>query len=566
MDKYKVFSFDIFDTLLLRPFRDPQEVWRELERQEHAKDFAKARKIADAKTYRLSSQEGRETTIEEAYAIMPKKFHHLMQKEMDLEGKILRVNPLMLEKWNEAGREGKMRVICSDMYLPKDLLESILREKGIDGWERFYLSREYNARKTTGELFKVMLKDLNVVPKEILHIGDNEWSDVKIPQRLGFQTLYYKKVYGRLFDVCPFIGTVNDYLAGTLAVGWNKFCYEHTEYAYWHRLGFMMGGVLGYMYVRWIVETSRQIGKKRLMFIARDGYVLQKICNALYPEIKTEYIYAPRMVSVAVNGVIGVDQNAMAQRQKCLDTKLKNIDLQKIREEYEKYVDSLNIDDTCALVDGCSSAFSAQRLVEECYGKELFTFYLLAMAEKSEIGALYSTSSKKSTDLHNLPFQMLSEFLFGSPEAPVYDVKNGNPVYVEDVSEQEKFKMSVSDMIAEGAVACAKALYEEKIEVNNDEWIRYCDAFMTHLTDEDIAELAKAQNAVDVEQDNYSCVTYCPHKNIECKPYYLGQFPIGIEFRIYTKKIIIFMSKRGLRVVDQNIGYKSRSIFHCNFS
>ena len=80
----KIYSFDIFDTLLLRPYTDPQEIWNILEEQENCKGFAKFRKEADAKTYATATKEDRETTIEEAYSIMPHKYQALMKKEIDI--------------------------------------------------------------------------------------------------------------------------------------------------------------------------------------------------------------------------------------------------------------------------------------------------------------------------------------------------------------------------------------------------------------------------------------------------------------------------------------------------
>ena len=67
-----LYSFDIFDTLLLSPYTDPQEVWRVLEEPEGAKGFAKARKKAEKETYKRETKEGRETTINEKYERMPK--------------------------------------------------------------------------------------------------------------------------------------------------------------------------------------------------------------------------------------------------------------------------------------------------------------------------------------------------------------------------------------------------------------------------------------------------------------------------------------------------------------
>lgn len=335
----KVYSFDIFDTLLLRPYIDPQEIWKVLEVQEGAKGFAKSRREADAKTYKEAIAREGETSIAAAYALMPKKFSAMQEKEMALERKVLTANPEMIELWNKAKEEGCRRVIISDMYLPLDFITNVLEEKGISGWDAIYLSSDRGVRKSSGRLYKMMLEELQVKPEEVLHIGDNCESDVRVPEQLGIKSKHYKKVSERFFDLCPFARYIDNQLAGVLALGWHIYsCKKRSETGlyptYWNRLGFTMGGVLGYMYVSWIVETARKLGKRRLLFVARDGYIWKKICNDLYPEIETEYIYAPRITSIAVLGAIGSAQDAIADRKQYIKECLQGIDNKKVKKDY----------------------------------------------------------------------------------------------------------------------------------------------------------------------------------------------------------------------------------------
>lgn len=547
-----IYSFDIFDTLLLRPYMDPQEVWRVLEEQEGAKGFAKARKAADAKTYQLSSAENRETTIEEAYGLIP-QWKHLMRKEMELERKVLCANPETLEMWNKLGEEGKMRIIVSDMYLPADFIQSVLRDNGFDGWDAFYLSRDYNARKTTRKLFKIMLEEQNARPSEIIHIGDNEWSDVKMPKSLGMNAMHYKKVSERFYDICPFARHINGRLAGTLAVGWHKFTFEHKDVTYWHRLGFLMGGVLGYIYVSWIVDTAKKLGKTRLMFVARDGYIWQKICSELYPEMETDYIYAPRMVSVAVLGAIGSDPIAIQDRQRYIDEELQGVNLCKIRDDYKAYISKYIFDEHTAIVDGCSSGFSAQRLIEGAMGHKVFAFYLLSMAKMHNAAALYSTKG------YSMPFQMLSEFLFGSPEFPIRGTSSQGPIYETAISEEERFKMNVSEEITEGAVECAKYLSKNLVSLSADDWISFSDTFMNNLTVDDVSNLANAKNAADVQQKLFVPIVWKPYGKFHLWGEKWGRATLYVYLIINKFKIRLYIG-RGLRLKFINMAYSKNVI------
>lgn len=532
-------SFDIFDTLLLRPYIDPQELWKVLEEQEHAVGYAKARKKADAQTYRECIARGGETTIEAAYNLIP-QWKHLMQKEMELERKVLCVNPEMKALWDECGKEGKKRVIVSDMYLSSDFLKKVLVENGIEGWDGFYLSRDYDCRKSSGNLFEIMLKDQNVKPEDVLHIGDNMESDVEQPMKLGIHAEHYSKISERFSDICPFARHIDQRLAGALALGWHKFQYENPNATYWNRLGFTMGGVLGYLYVKWIVETSKRLGINRLMFVARDGYIWQKICNELYHEIETEYVYAPRLTSIAINGAHGNDPWAIADRQRYIDTHLKGADAKKIKDEYTCYVSTLNIDEHTALVDGCSSGFSAQCLMETCLGKPVFTFYLLAMAEMHNAASLYNTK------LYSLPFQMLSEFIFGAPTNPIIGIANGEPIYDNNICKEEKFKISVAKQLCKGAMEASKVLKQNNISISPKDWLAYADHFMGNLSDEDINELSLANNAADVEQKDYQSIIWVPQKQKFCFTRN-GKFSCDVTVRYKDILHTITLYRKGIK-------------------
>lgn len=538
---FSIVSFDIFDTLLLRPYIDPQEIWKVLEEHSGQKGFAQARKDADARTYKLSSEQNRETTIEEAYDLIP-QHRHLIQKEIELERKVLCANQEMLRLWNDLGKQGKRRVIVSDMYLPADFIQSVLRENGFDGWDGFYLSRDYNARKTTGRLFEIMLEKEGVKPCDVLHIGDNEWSDVKMAEKVGINTQYYKKIAQLFFEICPFARKIDGRLAGALALGWhNYFNKDDKEATYWNRLGFTMGGVLGYLYMSWIVDTAKKLGKTRLMFVARDGDVWKKICNELYPEIETEYIYAPRMVSVAVLGAIGSDSIAIKDRQRYIDEKLQGVDTEKIRSDYKSYISKFKFDDKTAIVDGCSSGFSAQRLIEDAVGHNVFAFYLLSMAKMHNAAALYTTKG------YSMPFQMLSEFLFGSPEAPIKGVSAKGPIYETLISADERFKMSVSDDICDGAVECAKYLFDKRFSISADTWISYADTFMNNLTEEDISYLSNAKNAGDVQQKTFNPVMWKPYKKFQIWGEKWGRATLYLYIIFFSYKIRLYFG-RGIKV------------------
>ena len=516
MSYFDVISFDIFDTLLLRPLMNPQDVWRVMEEDEGATGFAKARRKADARTYYNAIKRGVETSLDEAYALMP-KWSEMKPKELACEERLLVPNSEMVALWKRAGELGKKRVIVSDMYLPADFIKRVLRKCGIDDWDSFYLSSERGVRKSSGKLFEVMLGETGVSPERVMHIGDNRQSDVIVPERLGIASFEYVKVRDRFLAENPFIveflrghpSLANDKLVGALCVGWHQYKCMHPDATYWNRLGFLFGGMLGYMYVSWVVKVARERGILHLMFAGRDGYIWRKICRIVAPDIKADYFYAPRTISIVVNGAVGNDPGAVRDRQRYIDDHgLARLDSVKALSDYRVYLQQFGIEPgKVAVVDGCSSGFSAQRLLETSIGRPVFAFYLLAMAPVEEGAALYSSN------LRSIAWQHFSEFIFGSPEPPILGIMEGKVAFKEQSSPFEQVKTAASKQIACGATDCAEFLNRLGIFISPQSWMDYFEAFSRNLAVLDMENLSIAKNSTDVAHRKY--VSIMPRPDIK---------------------------------------------------
>ncbi len=82
ISSFDVISFDVFDTLLVRPLTNPQDVWRVIEEEECARGFARARRKADAKTYAAATRRGGEHTLDEVYGLMGERWASFKEKEL----------------------------------------------------------------------------------------------------------------------------------------------------------------------------------------------------------------------------------------------------------------------------------------------------------------------------------------------------------------------------------------------------------------------------------------------------------------------------------------------------
>ena len=92
LPSFDVVSFDIFDTLLLRPFLKPTDLFWKLERDEGAKGFAEDRIAGERRAHAKARAAGRvEATFQEIYEEIP-KWAGMMGKELEAEKICLTAN------------------------------------------------------------------------------------------------------------------------------------------------------------------------------------------------------------------------------------------------------------------------------------------------------------------------------------------------------------------------------------------------------------------------------------------------------------------------------------------
>ena len=536
IEKFNVISFDVFDTLLIRPYLTQEDLWLDLGRRELGEKgdaaFLKARIAADKKTYAEATKRGGEHTLDEAYGLMPRQYSEFQAKEEALQRDCLVVNPEMLEVWKCAGELGKRRIIVSDMYLSEAWFAEALTEKGLGEYDALYVSSARQARKSTGELFEIIKRDFS--GQKILHIGDNKHSDVKMAEAAGLTAWQYQNLRDEVFSACPFLKT---YLGrwpsfekrlqvGALVRGYKLA--NGVEKGYWWRLGYFFGGVLGHLFIKWLAGEAKIYGVKHLMFVARDGYLWKRMFESLETGIKTDYFYAPRMTSVKVCGAIGGDPIALAERRRILDSLANNNPIAELS-KYHEYLKRFDMSHATAIVDGFSSAFSVQRLVEAGCGRPVQTFYLRALSPLEKGAALYERKSWCCW------WQMLSEFLFCSPERPIDGVDIDGPKYRKQILPAESFRESVFGEMAEGVLGGFSALKEmtrkDETLFSKQDWLDYFSAFQENLTAEDETNLRRAQNAYEIQQEKfYPLVIKSDHRKITKR---FG-IPIGVWRRRAT--------------------------------
>lgn len=168
----------------------------------------------------------------------------------------------------------------------------LLTKNGYTGIEKLYVSCEYGKSKESGELYRMVREELPPETK-LIHVGDNEHSDVKMAGKYGFVALYYPNVNKqsqsfRSYDMSPVIGGAYRGIVNNRLYQGGITC--STEYEY----GFIYGGLFVLGYCQFIHEYCHGHGVEKLLFLSRDGDVLKEVYDKLYPEDNTDYIYWSR--------------------------------------------------------------------------------------------------------------------------------------------------------------------------------------------------------------------------------------------------------------------------------
>lgn len=150
-------------------------------------------------------------------------------------------------------------VIISDFYADTTFIGRVLKKVGFPYFvDKVYMSCEIHFNKRSSRLFKYVEKDLEIEPKEHLHIGDNLYSDVKIPRELGIVAVHYMpetENKNRKRREHAFRKEVQD-----TVLSYRDFPLEKTD------ISIFFSG-----FISWIAEYCMQHEIKKLYFFTREG-------------------------------------------------------------------------------------------------------------------------------------------------------------------------------------------------------------------------------------------------------------------------------------------------------
>lgn len=476
IDEVSVVSFDIFDTLLLRTYAKPVDLFYHLEKLYKVDNFALNRIEAEKKA-RLNKEE---VTIDEIYSEIP-QYSFMLEKEIELEAKNLHQNKEMFDIYQYALKEGKKVIITSDMYLPFNVIEDVLIKNGYSDFYKLYLSNVYNKTKFSGKLFDLILEELNIKQKDILHIGDNYNIDYLSAKNKGMNAFYYKSVISRYLkkhnNLVEFYNKNKSYELSILMM----LSAENEIFSkdYWYNIGFTYGGIIALGYIDFIKAKLKENDIEDLIFVARDGYTLKRVFDNQNLNVNSYYVYASR-------GLCNPELNS----------------------EVHNYLNNYNFSSKTAMVESISGSYTAQKLIESHLDKKLLGFYINLVEDAwkkfpDEKACVYSD---RWGEFFFINWDFV-EFLFSAPESPICGLKNGKPVYKKVAHSSESYRKKIYPGISDGIydfyATVKKYFNEDEFKVLLPEIIDWHNYFYLHPNGTDKKYFKKIYHAFDKEHKNY---------------------------------------------------------------
>lgn len=338
---YDVFSFDVFETLIRREgvFR-PSDIFTHISKRAISQigarwslddeTFVRLRQSAEREARAvLGEHRGRqEVRIEDIYArlssllptlgrppLSPEILKQLIQLEYDVELEWLRPIPEMHDFYVQALAAGKKVVFVSDFYAPSAFVQEALTRCGYKVEDNLFVSSDIDLTKHHGDLYSYVCNEIEVSARQVLHFGDNSWSDGSRAMQKGVAhwsianpvrnfSQFHRLSGSALTPADSFVRAVQaDRLFGT---GLNARRPEDVHL--FERVGVEVLGPLLLGMSGWLYQEARNKGYDILHFCSRDGRVMQKafnfwqkrfgeVCQTRYLQISRQVIYRARAVT-----------------------------------------------------------------------------------------------------------------------------------------------------------------------------------------------------------------------------------------------------------------------------
>ena len=321
------FSFDIFDTFIIRACTTPDGVFSRAFQLSPAcrlfpdslDAYVQHRKQSEARARKAALKSGgaAEVTIEQIYHLFPYRLFglqqsdvpDLVQAEFDAELDLCRAHPDMLRKYLDMRTSGARTGFISDTYWSVAQLTMLLRSchPGLC-WDFLY-SSSANGTSKSEKLFSLYLDAESLKASAATHLGDHAKADIESARRFGITAQHYPQTSAALASVFSRETSVTDLLFQRDAAGLDDglrtlrriVATRSTVTSPTFELGLTVLGPVLHAFDAFVADRVAQIerdcGRTAVVFLGRDGFLSHRLWQAMRGT-PASYVAINRRVSV----------------------------------------------------------------------------------------------------------------------------------------------------------------------------------------------------------------------------------------------------------------------------
>lgn len=290
---------DVFDTMVIRAFLTPAAArehlaWR-LHRRFGIDDFYRQREDAEVA---LRARLGRDPVLAEIHEVLAQKIGHpdldaatLADIERSHEKALLQPRTSVLAALRRIG--SAPLTAFSDMYMSQQDMQAILPAAVVQDIGRWWISCETGRRKDSIDTWQQVAREQGRTDGRWLHVGDNEHSDVQLPQQAGLLTPVHVLRPAALLDVVPGLRPLRHPLGAQAP--WQEQLWRGLVANRFAAIAdvtprqlrgapILDAGMLGYSvlgplvldFLLSAVNVAAEKGIRNLLFLSREGHLLQR--------------------------------------------------------------------------------------------------------------------------------------------------------------------------------------------------------------------------------------------------------------------------------------------------
>ena len=376
----KVITFDIWDTIIKRTCH-PEEIKVHTLRYYYYKEYNKIkeeyrneltlyrlRDSIEVEEYEKAREKGvdGECNFREVLATLIERTHlgtekeketlkkELPEYEIEREIEKTYINPLITDIFKKYDKNKKYCI--SDFYMPKEDLIKILNAHGLDKkFEKVYVSADImKTKRDEGHLFEYFSEKENIKYENMIHVGDNQHSDIDMAGRYGIETIKIPNPKKYNFDINN-LGNIDlklenikkDAKTENLAKLTRENLKEYKNSLYNQGIEF---SAIAYYYIYDIIVDAVSKGYDKIYYQTREGETFIKFHEIIeknnpfpFKVPKAELIEVSRVATFAasldefnVQNLLRIWSQYRAQSMKALFKSL-DIDIEKYNEYLKKY-------------------------------------------------------------------------------------------------------------------------------------------------------------------------------------------------------------------------------------